>query len=623
MFAVSRCGWLAATATLGAVLSSATPGVATPSSAPSAPRASAHDGVEWGSCPGIPDTELSPDAGCAKVAVPLAPGTPDAGNTTLLVGRREARQPENRLGVLVLAGGQFGSTKAWEALLLADLLPPQIRDQFDVIAMEHRGSELSDPSLRCFHTADEQHRAYTDLLRASDPQTRAEKAMFRQTANTIADACNSNGGALARSMSSVTWAHDVDAVREALGEETINIMGQDDYGYAAQVYANLHTDHLRGIVVDGVVDGLRYSGQGKHRKQALGERTGRIEALEQHFKNILAACEKGGAKQCLLAEEHPDQPTPQDKLDFVLRVAKEKGLISEGTIDIVDDQGNIIGHETFSMSLSYDQLVSQLALTITQSYSTADIVAVDLYLLWKVAHGEPLPTQQVMVRDAAHAQWYRTQLRAVTGVHNTSQAGNAESASAGAGEVSPLVTDYYHETDTSMASRCHDAATPGGVWRTMRAAESASKKWPLFGPGEAWIGAECAAWDDRGAGAVAGFDAATKHPMLFVTTTHSAIHHQEFAKQAADRYPSAGLLVNDSWNRAGIGNSECVRDAVGEYFTSLTLPENMTCDADDDPFTGAPLPEDPAPSLVAGSSLGVDHIETTAKHAARPYLPPR
>src|SRR5262249_35102286 len=82
---------------------------------------------------------------CARLSVPLddtAPGSPMA---SLALARYPARDPEHRIGSLVMNPGGPGGSGIDYLPGFAQELPSVLRDRFDVVSFDPRGIGRSDP----------------------------------------------------------------------------------------------------------------------------------------------------------------------------------------------------------------------------------------------------------------------------------------------------------------------------------------------------------------------------------------------------------------------------------------------------------------------------------------------
>jgi pimeloyl-ACP methyl ester carboxylesterase len=181
-------------------------------------------------CPDVPE-ELQ--ARCGTLAVPLDRANPGLGTTQVafaVLERRDAERPS--LGTLVGAGGAGGPIIPF-APQLADTMG-SLLERRELLLVDPRGTGGSDP-IAC--------RALSGV--AFGLLTRPE----RLTA--AIGACGRELGARAGLYGNAAVADDMDAVREALGIQAVDLWG-DSYGaYLQTVYAARHPEHVRSILLSG------------------------------------------------------------------------------------------------------------------------------------------------------------------------------------------------------------------------------------------------------------------------------------------------------------------------------------------------------------------------------------
>lgn len=202
---------------------------AAPSSA-SAPGPS----LRWGACP----IAGAPELQCADLPVALSPA---GGRTiTLKVARLPATGPKKG-SVLVNFGGPQGYQIA--SLGSRTRIFDKIRASMDVVTWDPRGYPgLGGAVLRC------------DWGFVRTPAFPADQAEFDRIAaanKARGDKCRDTDPELFGHMDSASDARDADAIRRALGEDRMNVMGLSYGGTIAQSYARLFPHRVRTMYIDG------------------------------------------------------------------------------------------------------------------------------------------------------------------------------------------------------------------------------------------------------------------------------------------------------------------------------------------------------------------------------------
>jgi pimeloyl-ACP methyl ester carboxylesterase len=182
---------------------------------------------------------------CASLAVPVDHDEPDGEQITLAIGRLPARDPATRRGTIVFHSGGPASMLDDESLTAEHLAPlDDLRQWFDVVIFDSRGYGRSAP--------------ICDVARA--PQfglfdgSPEEYARHRSGAAAYGASCRRQNPALAAHAGSADVAHDIDAIRVALGEEKILFYGSSYGTVFGQEYARLHGDRLSRLFLDSTRD---------------------------------------------------------------------------------------------------------------------------------------------------------------------------------------------------------------------------------------------------------------------------------------------------------------------------------------------------------------------------------
>jgi pimeloyl-ACP methyl ester carboxylesterase len=232
-------------------LSGATPGYAGPTPSPAAPQPSSAPPVNWGSCSRVVKSPGDvPGAQCGTVTVPVDYANPAGGQVQLAVIRIPATGP--RIGALLVnPGGPGASAVDMVASMGPELAGTEVSRRFDLVGFDPRGVGHSTPGLRC--QTDAEFDAFRrDPMVDYSPQGVAHiEQIYRQ----IAQRCvNRNGSAFLENVGTASAARDMDAVRQALGDDQINYLG---YSYGTELgtaYLERFGDHVRAMVLDGAID---------------------------------------------------------------------------------------------------------------------------------------------------------------------------------------------------------------------------------------------------------------------------------------------------------------------------------------------------------------------------------
>src|SRR4051812_12929698 len=206
-------------------------------------------GIHWGKCDNA--SLVARHAECGFLTVPLDYAKPASRTIELAVSRIRHKTPHaGYLGVmLVNPGGPGGSGLALS--VLGDFVPDKAGDAYDWIGFDPRGVGASRPALSCDST-------YAGYNRpAYVPTTAALEKTWLNKARGYAEACAASGGPLLDHLRTTDTVADMESIRAALGVPQISYYGFSYGTYIGQVYATLHPDRVRRMVLDGVVDPTR------------------------------------------------------------------------------------------------------------------------------------------------------------------------------------------------------------------------------------------------------------------------------------------------------------------------------------------------------------------------------
>ncbi|HET6530336.1 MAG TPA: alpha/beta hydrolase [Actinoplanes sp.] len=203
--------------------------------------------IAWGKCT---DPALAArQAQCGFLEVPLDYADPAGVTIKLAVSRIRHTAADYQGVMLVNPGGPGGAGLTLS--VLTDYVPDGVGRSYDWIGFDPRGVGASKPALTCDSSyAGEDRPPYV-------PATAAiERVWLARTAD-YAEACDRAGGALLDHLKTMDTVRDMDRLRQALGQHKINFYGFSYGTYLGQVYATLHPERVRRMVLDGNVNPAR------------------------------------------------------------------------------------------------------------------------------------------------------------------------------------------------------------------------------------------------------------------------------------------------------------------------------------------------------------------------------
>ncbi len=223
---------------------------------------------------------------CARLTVPLDYDDPDGRTIRLAVLRVQATDRGNRVGQLVVNPGGPGGSGVQYAAAAGFVFGETVTRYFDVVGFDPRGVGSSTP-LECMGTEQ------TDELVAADPdpdnvrEARQLDAMIRA----FGEGCLRESGDLARHMSTVEVAKDMDILRAALGERQLDYFGASYGTLIGATYADLFPRNVRRMVLDGAIDPSL-----SNEELNLGQARGFETALRAYLESCIdAGCPLGNS----------------------------------------------------------------------------------------------------------------------------------------------------------------------------------------------------------------------------------------------------------------------------------------------------------------------------------------
>lgn len=477
--------------------------------------------VAWSPC----HAEFGPFQ-CGTVQVPLDYDGPDGGTISIAVVRLPASDPAHRIGSLFINPGGPGGSGFDFALFAAPILfDDEVRARFDIVGFDPRGVIRSSP-LRCFGNDKQWAPFFTPF---AFPVSAAEEAIWEDADRFLTAQCDQRGGRIASHISTANVARDLDALRQAVGDEKLTYAGYS-YGTAIGVqYANLFPDRVRALVVDGVLDPVAWttgSGDGTTVPMTvrLGSHLGSQATLQEFFRlcdaGTCAFRPNSAARFAALAAKLSADPVPFDYSTLILL-----------TLQALYDSS---GWEQFAQDLA--------------DFESA------------AARGTPLsPALQARVKATLQRPLYVTKRG--------------------------FPPNYENFLESFPGVVCADSVNPTSYAAFSAAAAGASG---YFGRIWGWTASICAVWNARDEDRYLGpFDRVTANPVLVVGNLYDPATPYQGAVHVASLLPNSRLLTVAGWGHTSLFLSRCADAAIDHYLlTSVPPPSGTVCDQDVVPFAG-------------------------------------
>ncbi len=273
---------------------------------------------------------------CATLTVPVDWSQPTGETMGLALTRLPAADPAQRIGSLVVNYGGPGEGGVDYLHQTYGRLPPEIRNRFDVVSFDPRGTGASRP-IDCVDDAalDESMNLPTFF------DTEAALQAQQQWNATYAQGCTQRMGAYAGQVGTRNVARDLEAIRLALGDPQLTYLGYSYGTILGQAYAQMYPKTVRAMVLDGPPD-YSLSIRDYNYQQAKG--------FADALNAFLAWCEQ---TQCSLASVG----NPRDVLNGLVERTKTETIPADYTANGVTRNGVLNGNslQTGVLSLLYDQ----------------------------------------------------------------------------------------------------------------------------------------------------------------------------------------------------------------------------------------------------------------------------
>lgn len=269
--AASSCGGDSSEGTIGLPDGSITVAPSPSGPAPGAPRPDTSATFGWAPF-GADDSGVE----LGSIEVPIDYDDPSLGTFDLFIARHLATNPGQRIGSLVVNPGGPGFGASDWAILAASNYGRALLEHFDIVGWDPRGTGLSTPAIDCTDDYDRYH-GDIDIT----PDDEAERQMIIDLADEFQTECTQRNATIIDHVGTNNSARDIDAVRQALGEDQISYFG---FSYGSELGATWMTmfpDTVRAAVLDGAID-PRADLETATLEQAVG--------FEQSLTSFLAAC---------------------------------------------------------------------------------------------------------------------------------------------------------------------------------------------------------------------------------------------------------------------------------------------------------------------------------------------
>jgi pimeloyl-ACP methyl ester carboxylesterase len=460
---------------------------------------------------------------CARIRVPLDWDRPNGRTISLAVIRHLASEPDERIGTMLINPGGPGDTGV--GLVKGD--PEGIDEigggRFDVVSWDPRGAHAST-RVRCFEKRRGEERFWAG---ASIPTTRAEAQRTVRKGAALARRCGKVSRWLLPHISTADTARDMDHLRELVGEEKLTYIGLSYGTYLGQTYANMFPDRVRAMLLNGLIDPVRYSKSAEARVAMFAS------FADEVFGQFLSLCESAGPERCALAG---GERSPAERWERLV------ARLKRGSIPAPGARGTALSRPRLNYS---DLLFSQFP---------------------------PVRAPRTWPQDAADLD------AALRGDGSALE-------DAASGFTSP---DGWGSASTSAAIQCADGPARKRPRAWPQVFKRQKRIGTLQGAVHfAWEWAPCASWPVRAEDAYRGpWNASTPNPILLINQRYDPNTGYANAVRAERLLGNAVLLTQEGYGHLTFQDpSACVDQAMVAYLTELiTPPRGTVCQSDQQPF---------------------------------------
>ena len=221
--------------------------------------------VQWTSCRPAGPSDRSPiptAAECGLLSVPVNWDNKDSADGAVAqIAIVRFKATGEKIGSLIVNPGGPGESGVNAAASMIATLPEELRQRFDLVGFDPRGVAHSSPAVWCNSDADND-RLRADNVVAYTPEGVAH--IEKLTKEFVQRCVDKMGKDFLANVGTASVVRDLDAIRQALGDEKLTYLG---YSYGTRIgagYAEAYPDKVRAMILDGAVDPERRPDPGRH-----------------------------------------------------------------------------------------------------------------------------------------------------------------------------------------------------------------------------------------------------------------------------------------------------------------------------------------------------------------------
>jgi pimeloyl-ACP methyl ester carboxylesterase len=458
---------------------------------------------------------------------------PQAAKTTLALARQKASVPSMRIGTLFVNPGGPGGPARGFVPYAARLLGKHIGERFDVVGIDPRGVGGSAP-LVC---RDPTPQNAPPAVYRYFPYTPKEINGWLRFDAYLRHICATHSRPILDHMSTADTARDMDLIRQALGDKKLNYYGISYGTYLGATYAAMFPNHIRAMVVDGVLDPVAWATgrNGNGTKLPFSSRLRSGKGAWLALTSAFAECDRVGKSRCLLSGD------AARKWHLVTHRLKQGPVKIHGfTLRYSDAVGTALG-ALYSRSY-YRPLMRFIA------------------AVYNALFGTPVARTAV---DPVKAYKH---LKAII-------------------KKGDVTSPYGYGRAYNLAGPgvfCSDSLNPSNPRAWIGAAQQTDHRSPWFGAAWTWISSICARWPGSSADAFRGpFKEDPSAHVLIVGNIYDPATPISGARRLNGLLAGSRLLTLNGWGHGALGESVCTKKSMQRYLVRRVLPiQGKVCKPD-------------------------------------------
>ncbi|OZJ02452.1 hypothetical protein BZG36_04097 [Bifiguratus adelaidae] len=484
---------------------------------------------------------------CSTLEVPVDYHDKGSPKFELALIKYKATSGPSKGPLFVNPGGPGGSGFDW-VRKSGSIISKVVQGQYDIIGFDPRGVGRSN-TIRCFKDGTEYK-----LFAANRPQHLApgeNVVNFAIYKEAVATQCWEKAHDFLPYVSTAFVARDIDALREAFGQELTNYWGFSYGTFLGATYVNMFPDKVGRVLVDGVTDPNGFSGD------TVDWMAGSLLHVEDGVDKLGASCEAAGPTKCALA--HPDKALAHDGTHYVAPTLRQF------LKDLSDNP-------MLTLNLTTPVIVDQpLAANVlfTSLYKVDKWTVVAKAFSQAIYNGDATGLAKFFIPQEPEKMEDRCPL--------------LEEYWLGASPI--LCTDGHHDNHPDLDSWM------AGLHKISAISPLAV---PIWGSGMM----DCLYWKAKAAERFAGpWNHTTKNKVLIIGVTGDPVTPIESARILENLMEGSGVLhEHGGWGHCSVGQpSKCTVKVIREYFVHGKVPKKGSfCPMEAEPF------EDPVETFSDG-----------------------